>query len=50
MKHLFKLFGIGFMTGAGTRAGLMFIDTAFPNGFKEIWGKLIHKNNASLSK
>lgn len=33
MKKLLKLFGVGILTGAGTRAGIMLMESLFPNGF-----------------
>ena len=44
MKNLLRLFGVGILTGAGTRAGIMLIEAAFPNGFKAFWQKLTKKN------
>ena len=37
MRKLIKLFGIGLLTGAGTRAGIMLMEAAFPNGLKGFW-------------
>lgn len=36
MKKLLKLFGVGILTGAGTRAGIMLMESLFPNGFGEL--------------
>lgn len=33
MNKLLKLFGVGILTGAGTRAGIMLMESLFPNGF-----------------
>ena len=43
MKNLLKLFGVGILTGAGTRAGIMLIEAAFPNGIKAPLNKLSTK-------
>ena len=32
MKKLLKLFGVGILTGAGTRAGIMLMEALFPSG------------------
>ena len=47
MKKLLKLFGVGILTGAGTRAGIMLMEAIFPNGIKVSLDKLIRKNNTS---
>lgn len=44
MKNLLKTFGVtlgvGILTGAGTRAGIMLIEALFPNGLGGTFSKL----------
>ena len=47
MRKLLKLFGVGILTGAGTRAGIMLMESLFPNGIKVSWDKLIRRNKAT---
>lgn len=47
MRKLLKLFGVGILTGAGTRAGIMLMEAIFPKGIKVSWDKLIRKNETS---
>ena len=39
MKKLLKLFGVGILTGAGTRAGIMLMEAMFPGGFSSLFTK-----------
>lgn len=48
MGKLLKLFGVGILTGAGTRAGIMLMEAAFPNGIKVPLDKIMNKNRRSL--
>lgn len=48
MGKLIKFFGMALLTGAGTRAGIMLVEAAFPDGLKVFWDKLINNKIASL--